>query len=109
MVLTGNQLKDAGGTFDLMTREFTFQNGMESHAVTALKDPPSTPNGLQPKWNNAFLGRKIDGVFLIAGNSVDQAEQLRQQLLGVLGKGTVSEVIVVQGNARQGQLRRHEQ
>lgn len=81
---------------------------MEKHAVGSLKDPPSQPNGDKPRWNDAFLGRKIDGVILIGANGSDQAEQLRKQLLKILDS-TVSEVINVLGNARQGQLRRHEQ
>lgn len=80
---------------------------MEKDAVTSLQDPP-VPNTATPNWNQAFIGKKIDGVFLIAANNMDSANQLRNQIFGVLGS-TVREVINIPGTAREGQLRRHEQ
>ncbi|KAK5071212.1 hypothetical protein LTR64_007716 [Lithohypha guttulata] len=84
-----------------------FKAGMQNDAVNGLQDPPTGNGSTVPSWDKAFLDRKIDGVFLIAANHKDQADQKLDELRKVLGS-SVSKVIDILGSAREGQRRRHE-
>jgi Dyp-type peroxidase family len=82
----------------------SFAAGAEAQA-SSLGDPL---NGTVPaKWLPEFLGKKIDGVFLITGGTQDAVDHEAQHVLGILG-GAVLPIHDQTGNVRPGAEKGHE-
>ena len=126
-------MSHAGTAFNFDLRDRNFQHGMEAEAEVLLdpvkvdahgnrvdkRNNPITNNKYVAGWDMDFLRKgddpnqpqPIDGVFLIAANNDRQADMRRDAILGLLNTptATVSKVRELRGQARDKELRRHEQ
>jgi hypothetical protein len=82
-----------------------FRDGQEAQAIRHLADP--TEDGKLSTWESTFLGRKIDGVWLVAGPDQTIVDEQVEDIRTKFGRG-MKVVEKIDGKVRPGEAAKHE-